>query len=62
MATMFDYDLAIIGGGSAGLTAAKVARFFAQLVIAFSTIRAHERLYPLSVYTLPLPLFMTSAG
>jgi len=27
-----DYDLAIIGGGSAGLTAAKVARFFAKKV------------------------------
>jgi pyruvate/2-oxoglutarate dehydrogenase complex dihydrolipoamide dehydrogenase (E3) component len=31
MAT-YDYDLAIIGGGSAGLTAAKVARFFAKSV------------------------------
>lgn len=31
MAT-YDYDLAIIGGGSAGLTAAKVARFFAKRV------------------------------
>ena len=31
MAT-YDYDLAIIGGGSAGLTAAKVARFFAKTV------------------------------
>ncbi|MGQ0575324.1 MAG: dihydrolipoyl dehydrogenase family protein [Pseudonocardia sp.] len=29
MAT-YDYDLAIIGGGSAGLTAAKVGRFFAK--------------------------------
>jgi pyruvate/2-oxoglutarate dehydrogenase complex dihydrolipoamide dehydrogenase (E3) component len=28
----YDYDLAIIGGGSAGLTAAKVARFFAKRV------------------------------
>lgn len=28
----FDYDLAIIGGGSAGLTAAKVGRFFAKRV------------------------------
>lgn len=28
----YDYDLAIIGGGSAGLTAAKVARFFAKKV------------------------------
>ena len=28
----YDYDLAIIGGGSAGLTAAKVARFFAKSV------------------------------
>src|SRR5688500_3777116 len=27
-----DYDLAIVGGGSAGLTAAKVARFFAKRV------------------------------
>jgi len=26
----YDYDLAIIGGGSAGLTAAKVSRFFAK--------------------------------
>ncbi len=33
MAT-YDYDLAIIGGGSAGLTAAKVARFFAEKRIA----------------------------
>ncbi|MHB8577081.1 MAG: dihydrolipoyl dehydrogenase family protein [Dehalococcoidia bacterium] len=33
MAT-FDYDLAIVGGGSAGLTAAKVGRFFAQKRIA----------------------------
>jgi len=32
--TTFDYDLAIIGGGSAGLTAARVARFFAQKRIA----------------------------
>lgn len=31
MAT-FEYDLAIIGGGSAGLTAAKVGRFFAKKV------------------------------
>lgn len=30
----FDYDLAIIGGGSAGLTAAKVGRFFAEKRIA----------------------------
>src|SRR3712207_4312869 len=28
----FDYDLAIIGGGSAGLTAAKVGRFFAKRI------------------------------
>jgi pyruvate/2-oxoglutarate dehydrogenase complex dihydrolipoamide dehydrogenase (E3) component len=28
----FDYDLAILGGGSAGLTAAKTARFFAKKV------------------------------
>ena len=27
-----EYDLVIIGGGSAGLTAAKVARFFAKTV------------------------------
>jgi len=26
----YDYDLAIVGGGSAGLTAAKVGRFFAE--------------------------------
>ncbi|MGH8900886.1 MAG: FAD-dependent oxidoreductase [Egibacteraceae bacterium] len=30
--TTYDYDLAIIGGGSGGLTAAKVARFFAERV------------------------------
>ena len=30
----YDYDLAIVGGGSAGLTAAKVARFFVQKRIA----------------------------
>ncbi len=29
----FDFDLAIIGGGSAGLTAAKVARFFDKRVV-----------------------------
>jgi thioredoxin reductase len=28
----FDYDLAIIGAGSAGLTAARVGRFFAKRV------------------------------
>ncbi len=28
----YDYDLAIIGGGSAGLTAAKVGRFFAKSI------------------------------
>ncbi|MGD9893736.1 MAG: FAD-dependent oxidoreductase, partial [Dehalococcoidia bacterium] len=31
MAT-YDYDLVIIGGGSAGLTAAKVGRFFAKSI------------------------------
>jgi pyruvate/2-oxoglutarate dehydrogenase complex dihydrolipoamide dehydrogenase (E3) component len=30
----YDYDLAIVGGGSAGLTAAKVGRFFAEKRIA----------------------------
>ena len=30
--TTYDYDLAIIGGGSAGLTAAKVGRFFAKTI------------------------------
>lgn len=33
MAVRFDHDLAIIGGGSAGLTAAKVARFFAKRTV-----------------------------
>ena len=28
----FDYDLAIIGAGSGGLTAARLARFFAKRV------------------------------
>jgi pyruvate/2-oxoglutarate dehydrogenase complex dihydrolipoamide dehydrogenase (E3) component len=28
----YDYDLVIIGGGSAGLTAAKVGRFFAKKI------------------------------
>jgi len=34
VAPTYDYDLAIIGGGSAGLTAARMARFFAQKRIA----------------------------
>ncbi len=34
MATTYGYDLAIIGGGSAGLTAARMARFFAEKRIA----------------------------
>lgn len=34
MATTYDYDLAIIGGGSAGLTAARMAGFFAEKRVA----------------------------
>ncbi len=35
----FDYDLAIIGGGSAGLTAAKLARFFGKRVVTIDKER-----------------------
>jgi len=35
----YDYDLAIIGGGSAGLTAAKVGRFFAKRVALIDKVR-----------------------